>query len=140
MELCGVLGLTSPISKKSFATTTKVWGKITCDLKGKSFQNAVEKAKSTKKECDIATSNTFDVATSFDGSWSSKGWTASKGILSAIAEQTCEVLDVVFKWRTYIECAKMEERKSLGQLSRLEYLDCYILHKPECLKNHEASP
>ena len=94
MELCGVLGLTSPISKKSFATTTKVWGKITCDLKGKSFQNAVEKAKSTKKECDIATSNTFDVATSFDGSWSSKGWTANKGIVPAIAEQTCEVLDI----------------------------------------------
>ena len=120
--------------------TTKFWGKTTCGLKGKSFQNAVEKAKSVKKECDIATSDTFDVATNFDGSWSSKGWTANQCIVSAIAEQTCEVLDIVFKWRTYIECTKMEEKKSLGQLSRLEYLDWYILHKPECLKSHKASP
>ena len=63
-----------------------------------------------KKECDIATSDTFDVATSFDGSWSSKGWTANKGIVSAIAEGTCQVLDVVFKCSTYIECTKMEKK------------------------------
>ena len=31
-------------------------------------------------------------------------------------------------------------KKSLGQLSKLEYLDWYILHEPEYLKNHEVSP
>ena len=94
MKRCGVLGLTSPISKNLLLRPLNFRGKITCDLKGKSFQNVIGKVKSLKKECDIATSNTFDVATSFDGSWSSKGWTANKGIVSAIAEQTCEVLHI----------------------------------------------
>ena len=34
----------------------------------------------------------------------------------------------------------MKEKKRFEQLSRLEYLDWYILHKPECLKNYEGSP
>ena len=34
----------------------------------------------------------------------------------------------------------MEEKKSLKQLSRLEYLDWYILHETQCLKNHKAIP
>ena len=80
-KLCGVLGLTSPISKKAFTMITKFWKKITCDLIEKSFQNAVEKVMSMRKECDVATSDTFNVATSFDGSWSSRRWTANKGII-----------------------------------------------------------
>ena len=63
-----------------------------------------------KKEYDIGTSDTFDVATSFDGSWSSRGWTANKGIVSAIVEGTCQVLDVVFKSSTCTECTKMEKK------------------------------
>ena len=71
-----------------------------------------------KKECDIATSDTFDVATSFDGSWSSRGWTANKGIESAIAEGTCQVLDKMFKSSTCTEYTKMEKKV---------YIFCYII-------------
>ena len=79
-KLCEALGLTSPIFEKSFATTANFWEKITSGLKEKSFQNAAEKVKSIEKEFDIATSDTFDVATSFDGSQTSRGWTANKGV------------------------------------------------------------
>ena len=49
-KLCGVLGLTSPISKRSFATTTKFWENVTRDLKETKFQNVIEKVKSVKKD------------------------------------------------------------------------------------------
>ena len=40
---------------------------------------------------------TADVPTCFDGSWSMHGWVAQKGLVAAIAENTSQVIDLIFK-------------------------------------------
>ena len=38
------------------------------------------------------------ISISFDGTWSSHGWTASRDIVTAIAEISSQVIDVSFKF------------------------------------------
>ena len=63
----------------------------------------------------------------FDGSWNSHGLTASRGIVSAIAESTSQVLDVAYKSRVCSQCVGVE------------YLDWYIRHESNCFTNHDGS-
>ena len=38
-----------------------------------------------------------DVSTCFDGSWSTRGRVAKKGVVSVIAENTSQVINIIFK-------------------------------------------
>ena len=38
-----------------------------------------------------------DVPTCLDGSWSSRGWVAQKGVVAAIVENTSQAIDIIFK-------------------------------------------
>ena len=42
------------------------------------------------------------ISISFDGTWSSHGWTASRDIVTAIAEISSQVIDVSFKFFIFI--------------------------------------
>ena len=70
--------------------------------------------------------NIVDFPTLFDGSWNSRGWTATRGI------------DVAYKSRVCSQCVVMEERKKNGECSMLEYLDWYIRHESNCFANHDG--
>ena len=59
--------------------------------------------------------NIIDIPTIFDCSRNSRGWTASRGTVSAIAESTSQVLDVAYKIRVCSQCVGMEERKNRAQ-------------------------
>ena len=83
--------------------------------------------------------NIVDFPTLFDGSWNSRWWTATRGIVPAIAESTSQVLDVAYKSRVSSQCVVMEERKKNGECSTLEYLDWYIRHESNCFTNHDGS-
>ena len=41
-----------------------------------------------------------DIPTSFDGTWCSRGWTASRGVVTAIVEETAQVIDVSYRCKT----------------------------------------
>ena len=81
-----------------------------------------------------------DVPTCFDGSWSTRGWVAKKGIVAAIAENTGQVIDVVYKVNSCRECDKMNERRNKGEIDTLAYLTWYVKHEPNCFYNHDGSP
>ena len=53
-----------------------------------------------------------DVPTCFDGSWSTREWVVRKGDVAAIAENTSQVIDIIFKssYGHYCEML-MEKRK-----------------------------
>ena len=70
--------------------------------------------------------NIVDTPTMIDSMWNSRGWTASRGIVSAIAENTSQTLDVAYKTCLCSQCFGMEERKKNGACSTLEYFDWYI--------------
>ena len=37
-----------------------------------------------------------DIPTSFDGTWCSRGWTARRGVVTAITEKIAQVIDVSY--------------------------------------------
>ena len=76
-----------------------------------------------------------DVTTSFDGTWSSCGWTASRGVVTAIAETLSHVIDVSYRCRVCNQCNIIEERRKNGLLSTTEHHEQIIEHKPNFKSN-----
>ena len=138
-KLCGVLGLTSPISKKSFATTTKLWENVTRDLKETKFQNFIEKVKSVKKDMMLL----LPILLMLQQVLMALGHRGD-GLQIKVSYWLSQKRLVKF-WTSCLNAAQVLsaprwKKKKLGQVWILEYLDCYILHEPQCLKNHEGSP
>ena len=97
-----VLGLAAPVSQQSFSDHTKYLESLSCEIRDENLKMAAARAKSlVAKETNSKLDENIDVPTSFDGSWSSRGWTANKGFVSAIAANTSQVVDVMFKSRTF---------------------------------------
>lgn len=71
-------------------------------------------------------------------SWSTRGWSASDGVVAAISVDTGKVLDVVHLSSTCAECTKMEEKKA-GSMSRLDWHRWFEKHEPNCFLNHDGS-
>ena len=55
-----------------------------------------------------------DISMSFDGTWWSHGWTASRAVVTAIAEKTAQVIDVSYRCKTCVQCNLIEEPKNNG--------------------------
>ena len=55
-----------------------------------------------------------DVLTQLDGSWNSREWIASKGIVFAITENSAQVLHISCKARIFPQYAQMNEKKKNG--------------------------
>ena len=54
---------------------------------------------------------TVDLPVQFDRSWNSWGWTANRGIVSIIAENASQVLDVSYKYRICTQCKEMKKEE-----------------------------
>ena len=62
------------------------------------MKSAGERAKCLmQNKYGIDSTNVIDLAVSFDGSCCSRGWTAKRGTVSAIAEVSSQVTDVSYK-------------------------------------------
>ena len=71
--------------------------------------------KTTPQDTD---DSPVDNATSFDGSWNSPGQSSTKGVAAAIAQNTSQVVDVVFKSSKCCECEKVKKNVKPGKLTR----------------------
>ena len=80
-----------------------------------------------------------DAGITIDGSSSSRGWSATDAVVATISVDTGKVLDVVHMNSLCPECKKMEQKRSKGQVNRLEYLTWFTSHEPKCYLNHEGS-
>ena len=139
-KFCSVIGLASPVCKQSFSEYTKYWEQLSKELCTENMKMAVENAKKLAREDEglHIDENIIDVLTIFDGLWNSRRWTASRGIVSAIAENTSHVLEVAYKSRVCSHCVGMEERKKNRACSTLQNLDWYIRHESNCFTNHDG--
>lgn len=72
-------------------------------------------------------------------SWSSKGWSARDGVVAAISADTGKVLDVRFKTNSCPQCTEMENKRKGDEVTRMEFLEWYLKHEPNCYINHEGS-
>ena len=140
-KFCSVVRLASPVCKQSFLEYTKYWEQLSKELCTESMKIAVENAKKLVREDEglHIDENIIDIPTMFDGSWNSRGWTASRVIVAAIAESTSQVLDVAYKSRICSQCVGMEERNKSGACSTLEYLYWYKRNESNSFTNHDGS-
>ncbi|KAK3703836.1 hypothetical protein QZH41_012449, partial [Actinostola sp. cb2023] len=90
-------------------------------------------------DCQMETDSVVDAGITIDGSWGSRGWSANDGIVAVISVDTGKVLDVVHMNSLCPECKKMDQRRSEGEITRLEYLKWFTAHDPKCYLNHEGS-
>ena len=141
LKFCSILGLSSPIVKSQFVTHVKDLEEKAFDLREENLKMAATRARNLviKENNFDPNIENVDIATSFDGTWCSRGWTASRGVVSAVAEKTSQVIDVAYKCRSCVQCNLIEARKQNG-LSAIEYLNQMIDHEPNCFKNHSGSP
>ena len=112
-KFCSVVGLASPVCKQSFSEYTKYWEQLSKELCTENMKTAAENVKKLVREDEglHIDENIIDIPTMFDGSWNSRGWTASRGIVSAITESTSRVLDVAYKSRVCSQCVGMEKER-----------------------------
>ena len=82
----------------------------------------------------------IDVPTCFDGSWSLHGWVAWKGVVAAIAENTSQVIDLIFKSNYCHYCEMVIAKRKSGKIDKVEYLSLYTKHNVDCFNNHNGSP
>ena len=139
-KFCSVIGLSSPVKRKAFAEHTKTLEKIAFDLRNENFKKAAQHAKNMQAEATGEIDNIIDLPTCFDGSWNSRGWLAKKGFASAIAENTSQVIDIVFKNSTCRLCDEKKQQLKNNEIDNLEYLTWYTSHEENCLYNHDGSP
>ena len=111
-------------------------------LRDKNLKEAASGARDlTIREQNLAYSTeVVDIPTRFDGTWSSGGWTTSRGVVTAIAQISSQVTDVSYKCRVCNQCSIIEEYRRNGLLSTIEHLEQIIEHEPSCFKNHSGSP
>jgi hypothetical protein len=82
-------------------------------------------------ETDVA-----EIAVSYDGTWSKRGYTANFGVGFVISVETGEVIDFDFESKLCSECTSA--KKDLGEDSA-EYAIWYGGHKDECTQTHIGS-
>ena len=98
-KFCSVLGLPEPINRKYWREHTKIICEKAEDVLQKSFEKSVNELKEFKEEseglhCEDGTARS--VATSFDGSWGSWGWTSRTGLFKATSSDINKVIEVEF--------------------------------------------
>lgn len=131
LKICSMLGLSSQITRPAVNEHTVFWEEKALELREENMKMAADRAKDlVKKEYGTSSSEVVDVPTSFDG----------RGVVSAVAEVSSQILDVSLKCRLCNQRDAMEEKKRNGTVSSIEYLDLFVEHEPKCMKNHFASP
>ena len=146
-KFCSTLGLSFPIAKSQFVKHVKYLEEKTFELRDENLKMAATRARNLiikENNLDPSIEN-VDIPTSFDGTWCSRGWTVSRGVVTAIAEKITQVVDVSYRCKTCVqcnlieECKKKKKKKKVGLLT-IDYLNQITEREPKCFKNHYGSP
>ena len=128
-KLCGVIGLAPPISDVRCMEHMNFHESIGLEPCLENMKSAGERARCLlQKEYGVDSTDFIDVPASFNGSWYSHGWSANRGIISAIAEVSSHIIDAFYKCHscTY----SLKNAKENGKFFITEYLDAVIEHEP----------
>ena len=136
LKYCSVMGLAPPLSRPAWKNHANVIDEAAIKAKDVSVKQAVERVKAAQSDMG---KEVPEVATSFDASWSSRGWTARDGIVSGIAEETSQVLDVLHLTNSCPRCTDLQNLLDKGKLSQDEHMEKYLKHEESCCVNHEGS-
>ena len=141
VRFLGLLNLGEPVCQDSWTSATKEWENLCLTLREESCKNATARAVSVIKETGEGKNSdgSVNVATGFDGSWKVRGYTSPEGLVSAVAEDTSQVLDVCYLVNTCKTCNMIEASKAAGEYDELTYLAKLVKHGETCRRNHDGS-
>ena len=144
-KICSFLGL-KPVNKSSWFDHAQKIEEEAKDLLEMELNNAAKGVKELKLSMGELTctpqelqDHVVDAGITIDGSWSSRGWSATDAVVAAISVDTGKVLNVIHMNSLCPECKKMDQKRSEGQVNRLEYLTWFTNHESKCYLNHEGS-
>ena len=75
----------------------------------------------------------IETPTSFDASWSSRGWTTWDGVVAAIAEETSLVLDALALTNGCPQCIELKNLVDEGKLSSNDHMKRYLQNEEDFL-------
>ena len=135
--LCEIFNMPPPCSKNLWTKHSE----ILFEAHKKAIASRMEAAKLRVEEyyhdsIPVAKQNSdhIDIAVSYDGTWSKRGYTANFGIGFVISVDTGEVIDYDFESKV---CATCLERKE--QYNEEEFARWFEGHKDECTQTHSGS-
>ena len=142
-----ILDLPKSVSRKPWSRHTKAIAQAAEALLEEELNNAAFEVKCVLRrlgdieDCtdEELRENITDTGATFDGSWSSRGWSARDGIVAAISVETGKVVDVVYLSGSCNQCTEMENKRQTGQITRLQFLGWYLQHDDNCYMNHDGS-
>ena len=85
---------------------------------------------------DLTEDDVIEIAVSFDGTWSKRGFTANFGVGFVISVDTGQVLDYGFASKFCHHCSRKKEQ--FGESSE-EFRTWYATHSSNCTENHTGS-
>jgi len=125
-KLCGFLNMPPPMAKDSYDHTSNRIKLASKTVAEKSMSNAAAELRNGEE--------TADVGVSVDGTWQSKGFSSTLGVITAISIDTGKVLDVAILSKSCKGCTKMEK---IAKVNPNRYQLWKASHK--CNLNYEGS-
>ena len=89
-----------------------------------------------KENPHLSVDDTIEIAVSFDGTWSKRGFTANFGVGFVISADSGQVLDYGFASKICVPCNRQKQK--LSEESE-EFRAWYASHSPNCTENHTGS-
>lgn len=136
-KLFSIMGLFSPVNHSRWAEHTKVIEEKVKELTQEELSEAALEVKESLQEDQ---SKPYAVAgMPFDGSWCSRGWSATDACVTAISVDTGKVVDIIHMNSSCSESKKMESAREGKKVTKEKYLEWFLDHEPNCYLNHEGS-
>lgn len=146
-KFCSIVDLPTTVTRKPWSQHTQAITKAASTLLEEELGNAAFEVKRvlmkigdidecTEEELKQKVVNT---GATFDGSWSSRGWSARDGVVAAISVVTGKIVDVEYLTGSCSRCTEMEMKRINGSISRMQFLEWYIEHDENCYMNHNGS-
>ena len=67
-----------------------------------------------------------------------RGYTSPEGLVSAVSEDTSQVLDISYLVNTCRTCNMIEASKAAGEIDDRAYYGKLVKHHKTCSKNHDG--
>ena len=88
-----------------------------------------------KERPDLTEDDIIEIAVSFDGTWSKRGFTANFGVGFVISADSGQVLDYGFASKICVQCSRKKQK--ISEQSD-EFRTWYASHSAYCTENHAA--
>ncbi len=131
--ICGVMGLSPPVTSKSYSTHNSILQKFVHNVRVESCRSASEQLRRLQ---GADPGDVIDVTVTCDGTWSRRGCVAAFGVVVVLSWETGQVLDVTVLSKSCKDCKEAES--TMGSESQ-EFLDWTEKHQDSCNSNYTGS-